>query len=522
MRENPPVGSDAIYELTDGKELSIAEEIYEIIWKRFGLNDKLLKEIKNLSETVSPLGRLVFGKKTRRDMLVGNHVGEGRGTYHEDSNGNTIYVKGTGNEDLVKNGNNGFPVNENEFFHKFSDRIMGASDTVENVTEYINSCIIFSESAKENNWTDIDSAIRFGISIPLGLVAFKEISEKLRSLWNKSRLHKNNYKNLSWKKTGGIGTISLLVPGKNRISNHLHVDHKKQITNEDELLNPKLVKQISQTVRQLLKTGMIYYHDGFHAQNFFDSGNMSHADSSEMCFISNILESGVSESNLIEYLAEQLSEIDKPGLFEKSQNNNDFNDYVEYIKEFISGILGKDLNITEAKVFALFSSLDKTTFHRALAVKLFTEFNGIKWHQNAETQRLCLSKHPQSLERVNEKEKEFADRINSNLEYQISDKKILIVDGLIDKLLEAKQLELNTYGHNIFELLTTLVQLNKQAIFNSIFKLSKGTSSIYYENKMDDEKIRKDFLDLIKNKKVATFKRRIGKFFRKRFGNNNY
>lgn len=258
-----------IYELTNGKEVSISGNIAEIVINHFGLNKNLLDQISRLSKSVSPLSRMVFSNDAVDTILDQVHKGEGRGTYHRDGDGNVIYVKGTGNRSLLEDQNNGFPGKTSSLLHKFSPRAMGASDMVENVIEYVNAYIVFAGVAQERGWVELNNAVEAGVTVPLNLVEFDELSTRTAELWNESKERKGKYPSVGWNSLGGIGTISMLVPSDERVSNHIFNNFVEREPIDSQLLNPEYVAPVCRSIRELLKMGMIYYYDGFHAQNFF-------------------------------------------------------------------------------------------------------------------------------------------------------------------------------------------------------------------------------------------------------------
>ena len=473
--ENTP-----IYELETGKDLGAAQDILRFLGTKFGLSSRLISDVKARAKVTTALSRLIFSHAERK-KIEESHEGEGRGTYHEDGDKNIIYVKGTGSLQLVDEKSGGFPASEQTLLHEFSPRVFGESDMVENIIEHVNASVIFARLAKQNEWSNLNQALEAGVSIPLNLTFLEEQSHRLEKLWNESKERQRKYPDITWDKLGGIGTVSMIVPSKNRLSNHLYINFKESEPRNENLLNAEYVGTAARGIGQLMQQGMYYYEDGFHAQNFFDTGLTPQADNAEIGFISRILSRGPEfRTRFLSFLSEQLRTINKPGVFERRKGDLNFEEYNKYIRSFVTNLLGIDIDEATSEYLTLIASIDRYSFHNSLSYLMMSQYENESWRENTDIQAEILDKFPEAHKRVMEKDQWFADRLKDSWIYQMGPQEFDRSKNLASNIFYGDSTPNDDYVNPLVSLVSSIQESNNPEIRNIFCRAANNSERLFY------------------------------------------
>lgn len=214
---------------------------------------------------------------------------EGRGVYHKVEVGGheiTVYVKGSGNKDFLSPERHagpfpGYPETPDEvLYDRMSPvapghRLKGIESASWANIEFINSCIVFAETAKREGWHDISQAIG-KVSIPIGALHFPELTQKMRDLVKKrEHIALTEDEKRFIEKAGrfaGLGVVGAIVPSDTRKWSEDEGERFKE-----EVENTALAAAIGRTLRRFFDIGIVYNYVSSHAQNFYGSQDKENA-----------------------------------------------------------------------------------------------------------------------------------------------------------------------------------------------------------------------------------------------------
>lgn len=261
-----------------------------------GLEPALVGEIAELREQTEPLTTLVLARKpleTERLRL------EGRGAYHKHILFNReviVYVKGTGNESAFNQASSAFPGFPSESDKLFFDdlflqhhpRMLGTETLGWGLLELINSSVLFAQLADKYRWKSVIEAIDAGVTIPLSVTHYKELSSHLQSLLEKAI---NNTEDtldkeaMQWPGNFiGLGSVAQIVPSSRRLAREGDQTSDKEAL-EQRITDPHVIETSGRTLRELFDAGYVYSEFSSHGQNLYDSGLVAQADNSDLVFL---------------------------------------------------------------------------------------------------------------------------------------------------------------------------------------------------------------------------------------------
>ncbi len=263
-----------------------------------GVNSKLVVEVAALRRQTEPLSTLILARKPEAVERVGL---EGRGAYHDNipvgDRKAVVYVKGIGNErtfdEEVEHPFPGFPSEQGKLFFDETfinphPRMVGTETLTWALLELINSSVIFTQLAKKYGWQSLEEAIDAGVTTPLQVTHYKELSEYLQNLIRKEIDKTEDMlvrDSLEWRGNFiGIGSVAEVVPSKKRVEGGL----REAETGDEKiarLTDPEIAATTGRTLRELFDVGFVYSESSAHGQNLYDRGLVAQADNSDLVYL---------------------------------------------------------------------------------------------------------------------------------------------------------------------------------------------------------------------------------------------
>lgn len=308
-----PIDNFGFDKIPQGEKLKVITDT-EAVLNDLGVNSQLAKDVASRTKYLQPLLSLVYRRKPTDEDNIKR---EGRGVYHDKipvaGREAIVYVKGIGNEGLIeKIGKErpfpGFPGDTERlvFDHLLTlsqhPRILGTETLPWGFLEYINSCVVFAAEASKQGWTKMEDALEAGVTVPIGMVHFKELSAYLLDLLQrriKETPHELEAKQLEWKGNFvGLGSVGQIVPSDTRLP-RLPNEELEGIKPDSELFNElrdtEKYRTAGRTLRGLLKLGIAYSAESSHGQNLYDKGLLAQGDNSDLIFLGDYIDCEVED-----------------------------------------------------------------------------------------------------------------------------------------------------------------------------------------------------------------------------------
>jgi len=150
--------------------------------------------------------------------------------------------------------------------------------------EAVNAGYILAHLAKREQWTHLSQAIDAGVTVPLNVMHFKELSGYIGGLLAERKngeVHPLDEDALKWEGNDALGSVSMIVPSHVRIAGGLKRDNATaEITKR--LMDCEVAQTSARTLRTLLEAGFCYSSSSSHGQNLYANGLMSQADNSDL------------------------------------------------------------------------------------------------------------------------------------------------------------------------------------------------------------------------------------------------
>lgn len=269
------------------------ENIFDVgaLLTRLNVPAGLVDEISRLAQTLRPLNALTLGRKpleAERAEL------EGRGAYHTVPVGDrwvTVYVKGIGNEttfDKQPGVFTGFPGHADDLF--FDDignrhpRMTGTETVRWGMLEAYNAATLFADIVTMYGFQTLDEVLDAGVTIPLNVLFAKELSAYAGSHLDEIRakgLEGLEEENLNWPGNDHLCTVSMIVPGRRRISRQPGQRDPQTAAN---IADPQIAATAGRTLRIMIQQGRGYSPLSAHGQNLYTEGLVAQADNSDFVF----------------------------------------------------------------------------------------------------------------------------------------------------------------------------------------------------------------------------------------------
>lgn len=273
-----------------------------------GLDASLATDITTNTIPLQPLLGLTY---RRRIATEDNIKLEGRGVYHDNipvaGRKSIVYVKGVGNDQMLNceikpDSFSAFPNSTDRimFDHMLTmshhPRIIGTETLSWGFLEFIDASVVFAELAKKYGWKKIEDALEAGVTIPIGMLHFKELSSRMQDLL-KQRIaetpHDYEKDFLNWKGNFvGLGSVGHIVPSDERFARIPNEEYiRTPIDRENAEKDYLRLKESSrwevagQTLRHLLDMGIVYSEESSHGQNLYTKGLMATGDNSDFVFL---------------------------------------------------------------------------------------------------------------------------------------------------------------------------------------------------------------------------------------------
>lgn len=215
---------------------------------------------------------------------------EGRGRYFNynfDGMGLTIYSKGIGSIESIRNGNPGDfpafgPINGKFLYdpgnrNKYFPRTLGTVYTDDCRLEFLNSLRILVDQVSSKSFPDLQSVLDAGISIPISVANFSGLGKHLKEKIQPELISKWRNQDM------GIGSVTLVVPSNRRA--------KKIINNGYALFDKiKAYQCVSQALKELfLTSSAMYSPSSVHRGNiYFADSIVPSADNADITFTSDM------------------------------------------------------------------------------------------------------------------------------------------------------------------------------------------------------------------------------------------
>lgn len=286
----------------------------EAVLRDLGVDPGLIDDVVKKTKYLHPLLYLVYRRKPTDEDHIKR---EGRGVYHDkipvSGREAIVYVKGIGNEGLIEEIGSekpfpGFPGDTERlvFDHLLTlsqqPRILGAETLPWGLLEYINSCVVFSAVASKYGWTKMEDALEAGVTVPIGMTHFKELSQYLSDLLQR-RIKETHYeedaKQLEWKGNFvGLGSVGQIVPSDRRLprlpsEDMVDAAHTAEVT--EVFQDSEKYKTSGRTLRRLAEMGIAYSRESSHGQNLYDRGLIAQGDNSDLVFLGDYVDSEVED-----------------------------------------------------------------------------------------------------------------------------------------------------------------------------------------------------------------------------------
>lgn len=293
----PPQDVQPLFDLIDHQgsaELGEADKIERIadvgsMLVSFGVNEQLAAEVGQAAEILGPLSALTLN---RRPEDHERETMEGRGAYHQNipvgGTTVTVYVKGTGNEaafDQEPGIFNGFPTDHKRLFFDETTgphpRIVGTETIRWGLTEAVRAGAIFAHVAQKEGWTHLQQALDAGVTIPLNVLAQKELSNYMAGLVNEAGANASKLDGgIAWEGNRHLGAVEMIVPSSVRVAPTGKTAVNPEVM--ERMLDPRIAAATGRTLRTLLGAGFCYSRSGAHAQNIYTEGLVTQADNSDL------------------------------------------------------------------------------------------------------------------------------------------------------------------------------------------------------------------------------------------------
>jgi len=283
------------------------------VLKQLGGPSNLVNELAILEDKLFALSTQTMSRAPHDEEI---EILEGRGLYQTitiNDREATVYTKGTGNASALNCGP--FPCfpNQTEKSNLFYDepgslarhpRIVGTETVTWGLLELINATVIFHHAIKEFNIKTLDDAIRLGVTIPIQVNHFPELTTYINELIDETLLStKNEFEIQAMDYKGnrlGLGAVQLIVPATQRnIRNQLGMTPEEFMEHSFQpWKDPKSVERIGRTLRILLEAGFVYSDRSAHGQNMYRMGNLAQADNSDLIFLGDLKAKTVHEQQV--------------------------------------------------------------------------------------------------------------------------------------------------------------------------------------------------------------------------------
>lgn len=272
-----------------------------------GLPKPLRCELRAL---VRSRARLAFG--ILQDPVSWKGELEGRGVYHDIGEGRFVYVKGVGSHLAFRNRKNplikamskypSYGKSKGDMF--FDDprsgvphpRVLGAMTARWGKIEFVSSAAVFKQAVRFFGMTSLKEVRKAGLTIPIAVTHFPELSRLVASTMRKLRKRETNRivkEALSLSRDfAGFGSVALEVPGNRRVKASFPFDPNllegtTVQKHADHPLDPHLYRSMGRTLRALLQLGFVYSPPSAHTQNIYAAPRSvcAQADNSDLILL---------------------------------------------------------------------------------------------------------------------------------------------------------------------------------------------------------------------------------------------
>lgn len=253
------------------------------------VNPQLIDSTVSYTESIIPLLGLIGGSK--------DNPREGRGVYLDGPNGEKVYSKGNGSEwllerDLEEGELPGYPRTTDELMYDTlknnrdtsHPRIVGTETLSWGMLEFVNAAVVFAEIAKREGWTDIQQAVKAGVTIPIGLLSLPELTAKMRKLLESKKAESEEWRRfLDWEGNEiGLASVGLVVPTDQRKFRGSPYESQKP---KEDFTNSQIAETTGRTLRRLLDMGIVYSKASAHGQNLYTKGLVAQSDNSDFVLL---------------------------------------------------------------------------------------------------------------------------------------------------------------------------------------------------------------------------------------------
>lgn len=488
-----------------GDRLTNPEEKIEVTCRasellaELGTNRELVESVRDYETRLLPVNALVLA----REPVGSERQREGRGDYHKVPVGDRkgiVYVKGTGSADMTKNPGvfPGFPANKEELF--FDELLMarhprmhGTETLTWGLLELINASTVFSELAHEYGWKSIEEAQKAGVTIPLSVMHYKELSSYLQGLLQQATdesKDKVDIEAMKWRGNfNGLGSVSMLVPSDQRIAGGIR-ESETVDTTIHRLVDPEVATVVGRTLRELINLGFVYSTNSAHGQNLYKEGMVAQADNSDLVVLGDYkgnpnykwsenvtvrIPARTQQAHLIFMQFDRLSLL-TPLHLPVLGNDITWKDVEEvqtnYWTEMLRGVSKAEDVKGHARQVARLMPFLRTELNLAVSFLLVEANDQTRWEQVADKRRSLLSRF--SNQGVPE---EYERKLEDNYGYRESDT-YFIQDILTNDKLPISELMLFLeYGDASV--------LNSDSYLSKITRLSESIYAIESENDRD-------------------------------------
>ena len=288
-------------EVSPAEKARVITDVAKML-EELGVQPQLVQELRAAIPCLTPLLGLTLGKKIK----PADHLAyEGRGPYHENipvaGTTATVYTRGNGAADrcsrtLTDDGSfPGFPNSLDPFFYEDTKRfdqprVLGTQNIPCAMLEIINASVIFAEVSKKYGWKHLSEAVEAGVTIPIGVMEFPELSDYLKKLLREKVAETTDpkaKKNSQWEANfNGFGSVGMIVPGNERCIRELDAGTTTLSAKEDRQLHDlERWRGSGRTLRTLLELGIVYARDSAHGQNIYATGLVRQADNEDLVFL---------------------------------------------------------------------------------------------------------------------------------------------------------------------------------------------------------------------------------------------
>jgi hypothetical protein len=263
-----------------------------------GVHASLAADVARARQALTELSQAILSRAPSRDERSGL---EGRGAYHRveiEGREATVYVKGIGSErcfDGLERAFPGFPADRAKLFFDSPSadhpRLLGTETLSWALLEMINAAVIFARQAERGGWRSLAEALDAGVTVPLEVTHFKELSAKMQALIREAlaeEQHPGRREGMSWRGNFvGLGSVAQIVPSARRLDGSLEGVESDAVVGERRS-DPAVAQTTGATLRALLEVGYVYSRISSHAQNLYDRGAVAQADNSDLVHLGDV------------------------------------------------------------------------------------------------------------------------------------------------------------------------------------------------------------------------------------------